>query len=252
MELKLDMHIHSVRSPDGCMPLSSITARARAAGLNGVAICDHDLALEDAPVSPDFLIIPGIEVSTQYGHLLGLFVTKAVDTHDFFKAAEQIHVQGGLAVLAHPFEHSRDTERLNALIPHLDGVEVWNSRAERKILRANAMAEDFARKNGLRTFAGSDAHMPQEIGNGVMAVEAEALTLEAVRAALLRGTIRVSGRRSRAWYTAKSQLNKRRRTHARPLAYLKWCAFAAKCIIKDLITWFKNINKGHQGENICR
>ena len=102
MELKLDMHIHSVRSPDGCMPLSSITARARAAGLNGVAICDHDLALEDAPVSPDFLIIPGIEVSTQYGHLLGLFVTKAVDTHDFSRRRSKFTLRAGLRFLRIP------------------------------------------------------------------------------------------------------------------------------------------------------
>ena len=47
MELRLDLHIHSERSPDGCMTLAEIAARARAAGLNGAAVCDHDRTLEE-------------------------------------------------------------------------------------------------------------------------------------------------------------------------------------------------------------
>ena len=42
MELRLDLHIHSERSPDGRMSLPQIAAAARARGLQGVAICDHD------------------------------------------------------------------------------------------------------------------------------------------------------------------------------------------------------------------
>ena len=93
----------------------------------------------------------------------------------------------------------------------------------------------FARAHGLRPFAGSDAHLPQEIGNGVTAVEAEALTLAAAKTALLAGEARISGRRSRAWYTARSQLNKRRKTGAGPGAYVKWGAFALKCLAQDLV-----------------
>ena len=235
MELRLDLHIHSRLSPDGCMSLSEIVDRARAAGLHGAAVCDHDLALTEAPEFPDFLLIPGIEVSTERGHLLGLFVTSPVETRDFCRAAEAIHGQGGLTVLAHPFERSRDGSRLETAVPLLDGAEVWNARAERKIPDANARAAEFVRAHGLRPFAGSDAHLPREIGNGVTVVEAEEKTLEAVRAALLAGAVvRTCGRRSRAWYTARSQLNKRRRTHAGPAGYLKWGAFAAKCLLQDL------------------
>ena len=43
MELRLDLHIHSERSFDGCMSLSEIVALARERGLNGVAICDHEI-----------------------------------------------------------------------------------------------------------------------------------------------------------------------------------------------------------------
>ena len=74
MELRLDLHIHSERSFDGCMSLSEIAALARERGLNGVAICDHDRVLDEVPEFDDFLVIPATEVSTERGHLLGLFV----------------------------------------------------------------------------------------------------------------------------------------------------------------------------------
>lgn len=234
MELKLDLHIHSERSPDGIMTLEEIVSLAKAGGLDGAAVCDHDLALADPPEYQDFLLIPGVEVSTQFGHLLGLFLTGPVETRDFFEAVEAIHAQGGLAVLAHPFEHSRDAGRLDPIVPLLDGVEVWNSRANRKIPEANALAAEFARRHGLRPFGGSDAHRPREVGNGFTAVEAEELTPEAVRAALLAGGARAGGRESRAWHTARSQLTKRRRTGAGPLGYAKWAAFAAKCCLQDI------------------
>lgn len=234
MELKLDLHVHSERSPDGMMTIEEIAAMEKAKGLHGAAICDHDLALTDPPQFEDFLVIPGIEVSTQMGHLLGLFVTGPVDTRDFFRAVELIHGRGGLAVLAHPFEHSRDGARLASAVPLLDGIEVWNSRADRKIHDANALARSFAQVCRLRPFGGSDAHCPQEAGNGYTAVEADTLTLEAVKAALLEGNGRVSGRRSRAWYAARSQLVKRKKTGAKPLSYVKWAAFAAKCCAQDI------------------
>lgn len=234
MKIKLDLHVHSERSPDGIMTIEEIVSLAKAKGLNGAAVCDHDLALLDAPEFDGFLIIPGIEVSTQFGHLLGLFLTGPVETRDFFEAVEAIHAQGGLAVLAHPFEHSRDGSRLAPAVPLLDGLEVWNSRADRKIRDANRLAASFAQVCRLRPFGGSDAHCPQEVGNGFTTVEAEKLTLEAVKAALLEKNAQASGHRSRAWYAARSQLTKRNKTGARPLSYAKWAAFAAKCCLRDI------------------
>lgn len=217
------------------MPLEQIAALARARGLCGVAVCDHDHTLLTAPAFDDVLLIPGVEVSTQFGHLLGLFLTAPVQTKDFYAAVAAIQEQGGLAVLAHPFEHSRDAARLAPIAPLLDGLEVFNSRATRKISDANDRAAAFAAAHGLRIFGGSDAHRPQEVGNGYTIVQAEACTLPALKAALLREGARTGGCRSRAWYTARSQLTKRRKTGAGPLAYIKWAAFAAKCCLQDCI-----------------
>lgn len=234
MELKLDLHVHSERSFDGVMTLDEIVSLARAKGLDGVAVCDHGIALTGAPEYPDFLLIPGVELATQFGHVLGLFVTGPVDTTDFYQAAERIHAQGGLTVLAHPFEHNRDDARLLPAVPCLDGVEVWNSRADRNIREANALAAEFAREHGLLPFGGSDAHVAREIGNAVVTVQVKERTPEAVKAALLEGRAEIRGRRGRAWYVAQSQLTRRRKNGAGPLDYAQWAAFAAKCRLQDM------------------
>lgn len=235
MKIDLDLHIHSQASPDGRMSLEEIAARCRAEGISAAAVCDHDRVLTEAPPVSDVLLIPGVEVSTPYGHLLGLFVTAPIETRDFFEAAEAIRAQGGLAVLAHPFERTLDEARLDETVPLLHGVEVWNSRAERKNRRANAMAEEFAARHGLRRFAGSDAHVPQEIGLGRMTLEVEALTLPAVKAALLTADRQIAGRRAKARWTAASQFTKRRKNGSSLAGYGKWALFALKCCAQDLM-----------------
>ena len=140
MEVKLDLHIHSEHSPDGRMALDEIVACARARGLQGVAVCDHDRALTETWDVPDFLLIPGIELSTDRGHLLGLFVTEQIEARELDAAIDAVHACGGLAVMAHPFERSSDAQRLDAYLDRLDGIEVWNGRADRKNPQANAMA----------------------------------------------------------------------------------------------------------------
>ena len=242
MEVKLDLHIHSEHSPDGRMALDEIVACARARGLQGVAVCDHDRALTETWDAPDFLLIPGIELSTDRGHLLGLFVTEQIEARELDAAIDAVHACGGLAVMAHPFERSSDAQRLDAYLDRLDGIEVWNGRADRKNPQANAMACALAQRAAKPVTAGSDAHLPEEIGNGVvidpviLSDEIATLTLPAVRAALLRGATAVDGRRGKARYVAESQLTKRRRTHAGAAAYVKWALFAAKCCLQD-ITW---------------
>ena len=233
MELRLDLHIHSERSFDGCMSLSEIVALARERGLDGVAVCDHDRVLEEVPEYDDFLIVPATEVSTGRGHLLGLFVTCPVETKDFDAAVDAIHAQGALAVVAHPFEHSTDARRLDDVMDRLDGVEVWNSRADRKNKNANAMARALAQKWNKPVTAGSDAHMPEEVGGGVTVLEADELSIPAVRAALLRGAKRIEGRRGSAMCAARSQRIKRRKTNAGIKSAVKGILFTAKCALQD-------------------
>ena len=236
MQLKLDLHVHSLHSPDGQMSLEEIVSLCRTRGLNGAAVCDHDRVLTSQPAFSDFLLIPGVEVSTQFGHLLGLFVSQPIHTNDFYAAVDAIHAQGGLAVLAHPFQHSAEESRIAPIVHLLDGIEVFNSRAARKNKSANGMAAEFAQVHGLAPFAGSDAHVPQEIGNATITLDVTDERPETVKAALLCGQGHITGQNSPARYTARSQLTKLIKTQASISSYLRWTLFATKCYAQDFFT----------------
>lgn len=235
MKLKLDLHIHSAASADGRMSTDEILRRCREEGLQGAAVCDHDRVMEEERADADFLWIPGVEVSTEYGHLLGLFVSSPVPAGNFAAAVDAIHAAGGIAVLAHPFARRQDGDVLLPILPMLDGIEVYNSRAMRKNPRANTMAEEFAAAHGLRAFAGSDAHVAEEVGMAYVTLEVEELSAAAVKAALLAGELAITGRRSPARYTAMSQFTRRRRQGASLLSYAKWALFALRCLLQDLL-----------------
>ena len=246
MKAKLDLHIHSEQSPDGRMTINEIINRAKEKGLQGVAICDHDCFFDGQMETDGFLLIGGEEFSTPYGHLLGLFLTELIPRPDFSGGTDEkrlafetltqaIRAQGGLAVLAHPFEHAKTADRFEAIVPYLDGMEIWNGRANRKNQNANRQAEEFARSRNLPGFGGSDAHIIDEIGNGYVTVEVETLTLQNVKEALLRAGNPVSGVNGKSLYVAASQFTRRRKTGARPRSYMKWAAFAVKCCAEDVL-----------------
>ena len=82
MPLNIDLHTHSFFSGDGISSPEDMIAAARAKGLHGIAITDHNtcdavnyllqkglMRLDGLPVD-DFLILPGVEVTTADGHLL--------------------------------------------------------------------------------------------------------------------------------------------------------------------------------------
>ena len=235
MIVSLDLHVHTAASRDGSMPLDEIIRRAKARGLQGIAVTDHDVFSENLPQTDDFLLIPGCEFSTKYGHLLGLFLTEPISPNKtFYQLAEAIHAQGGLAVLAHPFEHRRDAARIDPIAYLLDGVEIRNGRATRKHPDANDLAEAWAEKYWLPGTCGSDAHVPREIGNGTLTLEVESLSLSDVKAALLTLPVTVQGRRGAALDVARSQHTKLKKTGAGARRYLKWSLFAAKCAAEDL------------------
>lgn len=233
MELNLDLHVHSRASYDGRMGVEEIAAAAKARGLDAVAVCDHDVVYTGPTQVDGIWLIPGAEFSTEHGHLLGLFLETPMVHTTWAETTGAIRRQGGLTVLAHPFQRPRPAEVLEPLVPTLDGVEVWNGRANRKNPQANAQAAAFARQHGLVPTAGSDAHLAQEIGNGILRLTVEEACLESIRGAILAGRGAIAGREGPALCVARSQWTKLRKTHAPLPRYGKWAAFALKCAWQD-------------------
>lgn len=172
---RYDLQVHTDASPCSATPPEEVAAAAADAGLDGIVVTDHDtLANVDRvrAAAPEGLnVVPGVEVTTTQGHLLGIDVTEAPPQTEPLTVVDRIHDQGGLAVLSHPFDslrqyYDRDLDDLAAAV---DGVEVENSRCVRESF--NRQARAYATHHGLAMTGGSDGHFPREVGRAYTAVE---------------------------------------------------------------------------------
>ena len=152
------------------MPPELVLRMAKKRKLDGIAVVDHDLfkgTLEVKKLNKDkdFKVILSEEVTTNKGHLLAYDIHSGIKSRDFFEAADEIHRQGGLAVIAHPF---RPVKRHHFQLPLksvkgiLDAVEGFNGRI--LLNQGNIRAQEEAKKLGFPMTAGSDAHIRFEVG----------------------------------------------------------------------------------------
>jgi predicted metal-dependent phosphoesterase TrpH len=177
------MHVHTCYSVDSLITPEELVFYAKKRGLNGVAITDHDRldgALKMA-AETDFLIIPGIEVSSSEGHIVGLDVAEPVSgSLSSHETVDRIHAAGGIAVACHPIglfkgslgKHTDST---------FDAVEVINSSAI-PFNYAVKQSMKIAARLGKPRLAGSDAHYGPEIGCAYTVVNAEPYVDNVVKA----------------------------------------------------------------------
>lgn len=240
MTYRVDLHVHTDASDDGLSPLADQAAAARAAGLDAIAVTDHNQCTPVPAELNGVLLIPGCEVSTRDGHITGLFLEEPLDWQSLRTeglptgeaAAEEIHRRGGLAVLAHPFQSPRANP--GRFTFPLDGVEAANSRADFKVRDANQRAAELARLWGLPAVGGSDGHARCEVGGAYTEVCCGERTLAELKRAIAAGDCRaVLVRKTPHYRKGLSQLGKaRRRGGVKALA--KGLAYLGYCGIRDL------------------
>lgn len=235
MEIYADLHVHTDASPDGRSALPALAAAAKARGIHALAVTDHNLCTPVPAELDGVLLIPGCEISTSIGHIAALFLERPLDALGHLPepeaAVDAIHQAGGLAVLAHPYQRpGAEPERFD--FP-LDGVETANARAALKVPEANVRAARLAAQRSLPCTGGSDAHDRAEVGNAYTVLEADELTLPALRRAVLSGGRAVLHRETSHFRKGLSQWTKARRTGLSRLpkaaAYLAWCAALDLC-----------------------
>ena len=231
---RVDLHLHTAASPDGRSSLEGIAKAAKAAGLDAIAVTDHDLCTPVPAALEGVLLIPGCEVSTAAGHITGLFLERPLPLEALGRlpapetAVEAIREAGGLAVLAHPYQ--RPGAAPEQFTFPLDAIEAVNARACFKVPEANEKAAALAQKRGLPAVGGSDAHDAAEVGNAYTELEAEALAVSALREALAAGRSRAVLRRNTSHFRkGLSQWTKARRGGGLPrlgkaALYLGYCA----------------------------
>ncbi|MCI0437036.1 MAG: PHP domain-containing protein [Gemmatimonadetes bacterium] len=165
--VRADLHTHTWHSLDSWMAPATLVERARAGGLDRVAVTDHgeiDGALEAHALDPARVIV-GQEICCEGDtEIIGLFLHRRVPMgRPLEESAADVRDQGGLVYAPHPFAY-RSHWRWHAerALAVADIVEVFNSRAF--LPYWDRAASRAAREKGLPGAAGSDAHFPWEIG----------------------------------------------------------------------------------------
>ncbi len=209
--MKFDLHVHTDVSADSPASVEQMIKAAKSAGLDGIAIANHDTFIHPASDN-GFLLIPACEYTTDAGHLLTYFINAPLDT-DLNKDARgrypwrdivsRAHAQGGLVFLAHPY--APEVAREDAVFDEIDGVEIYNARIEHsRSVKPNLRAQLKALEKDLPFSSGSDAHYPAEIGVAYWECDGD-LTLESVYNALKNKSGRVYGGTASPIYRISSQ-----------------------------------------------
>ena len=175
--IKLDLHVHSVYSGDSIIRPDELIKMTLKKNLNGFTITDHSTLkafriLKKMATDKDIIIIPAMEIETNIGEVIGLFIEEEIDLkkNDFFTIIDKIKDNNGLIVIPHPFDFLRPNHLKMKLLTdkiikkYIDGIEIINSR----IIFQSCIkkARKYNQTHRLFESGGSDAHTPNEIGNG--------------------------------------------------------------------------------------
>jgi predicted metal-dependent phosphoesterase TrpH len=185
--MKIDLHCHSKYSLDNHIEPEELIRRALALKLDGVCFTEHYSVQASQPVDeidrPDgFLILRGVEVSTELGHLLVYGVKDdswncwgRTNYLNLPEVVDRVHDLGGICVPAHPFRGWESLGKKIYSISGIDGIETHNGANS---FRENSLAEEAAGKLSLPSTGGSDCHYLNQVGRAFTEFDNQIPTLE--------------------------------------------------------------------------
>lgn len=200
--MRIDMHVHTNKSPCAFPTLEKIVKVAKQRKLDGIAITDHNTiaALSEGKrflkSQKDFDVIWGQELRVydggrKAGELLVYFINEAINEGEIGDITDQVKSQGAFTSLPHPFGHYLlDEPKFDCYAGKADAIEVFNGRACLPLSNKKALA--LAERLKKPVTAGSDAHFACEVGK--VYVETSASSLQEFRKKLEKKKVKVVGR----------------------------------------------------------
>ena len=179
--MKGDFHMHTSFSRDCDTRPEVVVRRCVAAGLDCVAITDHNSiggALEVRRLAGDVAqgpaVIIGEEVSSSRGDIIGLFLEEEVPRGlSPLETVRRIKDQGGLVSVPHPYDSIRrgplSRTALIEILPQVDFIEALNARTI--LPRDLARCRELVAETSVTPLAVSDAHTPGELGSAYTELE---------------------------------------------------------------------------------
>lgn len=182
--LKLDLHLHSCYSTDAVGSPEDLIKSLKKRGLHGMALTDHNTIqgwehLQQKKPS-DFVVIPGIEISTADGHLLGFNVTKKIPSDlSVEETVELIIADGGIPIVPHLFRllSGIKKEKLLGIRTQVPAIEVFNGCS---VPNSNLKTAKVAHSFGLGGTGGSDTHDPLYAGYAYTIVDTTDLRIDTI------------------------------------------------------------------------
>lgn len=184
---RIDLHVHSMYSGESLAEPRDILDAALERGLDGICITEHHSLYASRPFDelkreyPSLVVLRGVEISTDSGHML-VYGVEDTEWDDWGKnrlvngqeLIDRVRKLGGIAIPAHPWQvmagagnqeglHFTVDERITTL-RNLTAIEVCNGKGLCHPIICEILGT-YARHRELGGIGGSDAHVPENVGN---------------------------------------------------------------------------------------
>ena len=221
-----DLHLHSRFSIDALSKPETIISVCKNSGI-GFALTDHNNmnaykgqnSVKKLAKKAGVFLIPGEEIKVLQstdkrkiaGEVVAYFLHEQIKPSTFGSVLDSVRKQGALLSCPHPYDWPRKNfKAFPSEWRKFDCMETYNARAYYKGL--NKKAQKFANQIGVRgkiaCLGVSDAHTPEEIGNGL--TEINATNDEEFRKEIKKCRTRViSNKKAKFWHHFQTQLAKR-------------------------------------------
>lgn len=165
--MKILFHLHTKNSYDSLNSPMKIVEFACEKGIDIISITDHNTlkgSKEAYRYAKKFNkkvnIVIGAEYSSDRGDIIGLFLKEEIKSKNWENIIDEIHEQGGIAILPHPYVSHKLSDQF---VQKVDIVEVFNSRCDEE---QNAKALELSKKFNKPIIGGNDAHLFTELKLG--------------------------------------------------------------------------------------